>query len=187
MERFPPVTPSILTPEQKPLYELMDNVTKATYGTTIKLKSSDGALLGPFNPMLYTPTLITPWLQLQANIGALAVARDREIAILACLSQSPAPYGVYAHTIIAKKAGFTEDQVEAMLVARTPRGLGRREAMVWEFSLELTQMKGPMEKDTYKRAEKVLERDGIAALIHTVGAFMYTSVLLNAADVCAPE
>ena len=53
MTRFPPIPPSEQTPEQEVLHKEMDLRTQKEYGSTITLKNSEGALIGPFAPLLY--------------------------------------------------------------------------------------------------------------------------------------
>lgn len=53
MSRFRPIPPSEQTPEQEVLHKEMDIGTQKEYGSTFTLKNSEGALLGPFAPLLY--------------------------------------------------------------------------------------------------------------------------------------
>lgn len=53
MSRFPPIPPAEQTSEQELLHNEMDLVTQKEFGSTFTLKNSEGALLGPFAPLLY--------------------------------------------------------------------------------------------------------------------------------------
>ena len=52
------------------------------------------------------------------------------------------------------------------------------------FAEELVRMRGPLGDGAFERAKNVLGVEGVAALIHLTRTCLYSSVLLNAADVC---
>ena len=112
--------------------------------------------------------------------------RERELAIFAVLAYSPAAYALYAHTLVADKVGFSATQVEDAKNGKTPKDLSEREEATYVFAGELVRMRGPLGEEAFERARKVLGREGVAAIVHTTGAFLYSSFLLNVADVPAP-
>src|SRR5215469_13714494 len=52
--RLPLLSPSNLSPEQKALYDDIMEIVDENFGSFV-VKREDGALLGPFNPMLHFP------------------------------------------------------------------------------------------------------------------------------------
>ncbi|OCL04358.1 hypothetical protein AOQ84DRAFT_391596 [Glonium stellatum] len=191
MPRFPPIPPSEQTPEQKLGHEEMDLLTQQTFGSnsSFRLKNSEGALLGPFATLLYTPTLISPWLNITHRVFTLPVlsVREKELAIFAVLSHSRAAYALYAHTRLAEDAGLSPTQVTDAREGKLPQGLSEREEAAYVLVGELIRMRGPLDDGAFERAKNVLGMEGVAALMHLTGSYLYSSVLLNAADVCLPE
>jgi 4-carboxymuconolactone decarboxylase len=112
--------------------------------------------------------------------------RERELAIFAVLAYSPAAYALYAHTLVADKVGLSPAQVEDAKNGKTPKDLSEREEATYVMAGELVRMRGPLSEEAFERARKVLGREGVAAIVHTTGSFLYSSFLLNVADVPAP-
>lgn len=113
--------------------------------------------------------------------------RERELAIFAVLAYSPNAYALYAHNKLGEKVGFSASQIADALAGKVPEGLPEREEATYILSGELTRIRGPLSKESFDKASKVLGEEGVAGVIHTTGAFLYSSILLNAADVPAPE
>lgn len=113
--------------------------------------------------------------------------RERELAIFAVLAYSPAAYAVYAHKKIGAKAGFSPAQEADALEGKVPEGLSEKEEATYVLAGELVRMRGPLSEESFQRASRVLGKEGAAGVIHTAGAFLYSTILLNAADVPAPQ
>jgi len=141
------------------------------------------------NSSSYTPTLASPWLKLAHGVVTFPALsdRERELAVLAVLSHTRAAYALYAHTRIAEAAGLSPSQVSEARSGSLPSSLSEREEAAYSFALQLAHMNGPMDDEVFARAQEVFGRDGVAALMHTTGSFLYSSVLFNAADICLPE
>ena len=91
------------------------------------------------------------------------------------------------HTQLAKTAGLSPGQVADAREGKLPQVLSEREEVAYVFAEELVRMRGPLGDGAFERAKNVLGREGVAALMHLTGSFLYSSVLLNVADVCLPE
>ncbi|TGO41217.1 hypothetical protein BHYA_0025g00690 [Botrytis hyacinthi] len=178
--RFPPLTPSSdnLDEDQLVQYNYLANITKAVYKNTIVTEDADGSLQGPFN------MLLLPWVNLQ--LAGLLVSSEAECAVLGVLSVTKATYGIYAHKILAEKAGLTASQVAAMLAGDCPSSVTPRQKAVYEVAVKLAQTRGPLDMPSFKAAEAVLGQAGILGAIQQSAAFMYASMMLNAGDVCLP-
>ncbi|KAF4637563.1 hypothetical protein G7Y89_g545 [Cudoniella acicularis] len=186
MSRFPPIPRANQTPEQQECHDFIDESTKL-YGDTFTQKNSDGAFLGPFTPVLYTPSLVKNWIDLNLNISKLLSPRERELAILAVMSYAPAAYGLYAHVRLSRKLGLTESQIQDAKEGRTPKGLSEKDEMTYELARELARLRAPLSNESFAKAEKVLGKEGVAAVIHTAGIFLYSTIIFNGADVPLPE
>ncbi|KAF5867686.1 putative carboxymuconolactone decarboxylase protein [Botrytis fragariae] len=186
--RFPPLTPSSdnLDEAQLVQYNYLANITKAVYKNTIVTEDADGSLQGPFNMLLYTPTVVQPWVNLQLAVAGLLVPSEAECAVLGILSVTKATYGIYAHKILAEKAGLTASQVGAMLAGDCPSSVTPRQKAIYEVAVKLARTRGPLDMPSFTTAEAVLGQAGILGAIQQSAAFMYASMMLNAGDVCLP-
>jgi 4-carboxymuconolactone decarboxylase len=138
------------------------------------------------NSNSYTPSLVQPFISNQLAVAGLLAAIENEAAVLGVLSVNKATYGIYAHTILAQKAGYTLEQVEAMLAGTCPADITARQAAIYNLAVKLAQMRGPLDAESFNAALSVLGRDGVASAIQQSAAFMYAAVMLNAGDVCLP-
>jgi hypothetical protein len=62
-----------------------------------------------------------------------------------------------------------------------------KEETAYVLAGELARMRGPLSEESFERASKVLGKAGAAGVIHTTGAFLYSTILLNAADAPTPH
>ncbi|EHL02473.1 hypothetical protein M7I_1554 [Glarea lozoyensis 74030] len=124
-----------------------------------------------------------PWCNLQLATAGLLPPVEAESAVLGVLSITRAVYGIYAHTILAQKAGFTLSQVEAMLAGDCPSDITERQSAIFKLAVKLAQMRGPLDSVSFNEALFVLGRDGVTAAIQQSAAFMHAAILLNAADI----
>ena len=91
------------------------------------------------------------------------------------------------HTLLAKTAGLSPGQVADAREGKLPQVLSERGEVAYVFAGELVRMRGPPGDGASEKAKNVLGREGVAALMHLTGSFLYSSVLLNIADACLPE
>jgi 4-carboxymuconolactone decarboxylase len=112
----------------------------------------------------------------------------RETAILALGSLYDAKYMVYAHErIAANHTSLTAEQIREIKAGEKPLDLGEPESVAYEVAVELVSRMGPLSEGAWERAVKILGREGAVALVHFVGFYAYTAVLLNGFDVPLPE
>ncbi|KAI9640044.1 hypothetical protein NHQ30_011607 [Ciborinia camelliae] len=185
--RFPPLTPaSDLNDTQLATYNYLLAGTRAVYSGVVVTEDADGSLQGPFGFLMNTPTIAEKWINLQLGVTGLLASTESEAAILGVLSVTKAVYGIYAHTILAEKAGYTAVQVQSMLAGTCPSDITKRQAACWTLAVKLAQTKGPLDSVSFQEASSVLGTESVAAAIHQAAAFLYTSIMLNAGDVCLP-
>lgn len=137
----------------------------------------------------YTPDLFKPYMAL---VDAVLNQKDmdlraRELAILAVMAVYDTPFVLYAHTRIAMKIGLSEEQCSLARQGTTPPGLSEDETVVYTTALELARSRGPLDEQTWQKAEKVLGREKAARLAHVVGVYLYSSTLLNLGAIPSPE
>ena len=192
MSRYPPIAPSALSHQQHEAFDEISDFCSTAFGDKFLYRNEDGAFIGPFAPLLYTPTMVRPFLQLVAELGKLPglPAPAREIAILATGSSFKSKYELYAHERLAVATSLTKSQVESVKNGKRPVGndsLDEQGEVAYDVAIELSHKQGPMTDTNWKRAEKAFGKHGAAALIQYVGVYAYTCVLLNGVDAPVPE
>ena len=113
--------------------------------------------------------------------------RARELVILAVMAVIDCPFMLYAHTRIAMKSGLSEEQVALACKGKLPTGLAEEEAIIYGTALELTRSRGPLDEQTWQRAERALGREKAARLAHVVGLYQYSSTVINLGAISAPK
>lgn len=192
MSRYPPVPPSSLTTEQRKAYDEASEICSNVFGDKFLYKTKDGAFIGPFAPLLYTPSLIDPFFKLVVELGKLPglPGPAREVAILATGSRFKSKYELYAHERVAASTSLTAAQIESVRSGKKPLGddaLDEQGNVAFDVALELSHSQGPMSGANWKRAEHAFGNEGTAALIQYVGVYAYTCVLLNGVDAPVPK
>ena len=184
--RLPPIAPEDLKPEQKTLF---DSIVKLTESQSMGFVDAlpNGALIGPFNPMLHFP-------QFGAAVWGVNVALSKhtalpkpvhELVILLTGARFSSRYELYAHEIVAKSAGLTESQIATLAVGNKPIDLTSEESLAYDMATAL--LKGAQLPDsTYLAGVAVFEEVGVAELIFLVGFYCLISTLLNGYDAAVP-
>jgi 4-carboxymuconolactone decarboxylase len=181
------IPPAELTPEQRPLYDDMKAGISAKYSafTTIR---EDGAILGPWSAWLHEPELGTAiWGVTKAMTRFKHLPeRLRQIVILVVGCRFKAKYEIYAHTVVAKSAGVTDDQVQAILAGRRPRDLSDSEDLAYVAVTALLQG-GVLTSPIYEKALASFGQHGLNELIYLVGHYCFVSITLNGFDIPLPD
>ena len=189
MSRYPPIPPSQLNPDQHAAYDESTRIAQDMFGDKFIYKNDDGAFIGPFGPLLYTPSLVDPFFKMAAELGQIPglPAAARETAILATGSTFKAGYELYAHGKVAASTSLTERQISSIKEGKKPDGLDEACQVAFDVAVELSQKQGPLSDETFQQASKALGQHGTAALIHYVAFYAYTSVFLNGVAAPVPE
>lgn len=191
--RFPPIKPSDLNEEQRPLHDEISKMVEAHFKNRFEIKDEDDALLGPFALLIRTPALARAWFGLGREGNELLTVSPavRETAILAVGSVFKAAYELYSHTIIATQAtDLTERQVSEIREGKKPDGEDKLDAaceVAFDMGVALAGTPGPLSQEIWNRACDTVGRDSTLALIHLIAHYANTCILLNAADVRAPQ
>jgi len=95
---------------------------------------------------------------------------------------------IYAHErIAANHTSLTAGQIQEIKVGKKPVGLGEAESVAYDVTVELVSRMKPLSEGAWERAVKTLGREGAVGLVHFVGFYAYTAMLLNGFDVPLPE
>jgi 4-carboxymuconolactone decarboxylase len=187
--RLPSLTPADLDDAQRELYDaLVVNEVALFDKAGVAVIAPEGSLLGPFNPLLLNPVLG------RAQIGVFRADRSstslsprvHEIVILTVGAAWASDYELYAHRIVGKLAGLTDDVIQALVSGRPPQLQNAQEATAYEFTRQLTYGHR-VEAETYAQATKAFGDRGVVDIVLLIGLYLTTCAIINAFDIRAPD
>jgi 4-carboxymuconolactone decarboxylase len=185
--RLPLITPSDLTPEQKPLY---DDMRKGIAGSfnAFKAVREDGALMGPWNPWLHEPGIGKAIWNLTLAMTANASLSDniRQIIILVVGARFDAAYEIYAHIAVAEHEGMKPERLATLVADLKPSDLAADESVAFDVAYKLVRG-GTLPEALYRLAVKTFGQHGTNELIYLVGLYAMVSTTLNGFNVPVPE
>lgn len=152
------------------------------------MTDKDGALIGPFPPMLHYPQFGVPALTFVRSLDnhAKLDRKVREVAILTVGAFFGARLELYAHEIMAATFGLSSTSIAALAAGGRPDGLNNQEAVAHNIASAL--VRGHIVPDaTYNYAIEILGKDQVAELYFLIGGYCLLAVILNGFDVPAPE
>jgi len=184
--RLNPLAPKDMTPAQKALHEAMAPVV-AEHLKGFVSRRGDGALVGPFAPMLHFLPFGQPaWDYTRALIEQAKLPKTvREVAILVTGARFNSRYELYAHEHVAESTGLSPAVIATIAAGERPPELSRDEAVAYDVASALAggrQLAG----STYQAAIDAFGQDGVGELIYLIGGYCLVSVLLNAFDMSVP-
>jgi 4-carboxymuconolactone decarboxylase len=139
--RLPGLRPADLDTAQRSLYDGMvaNEVPWAETGGARAI-AADGTLLGPFNPLLFSPAIGAGLLGLFHADGrnTSLPPRVHEIVILTVGAAWHAAYELYAHRAIGKARGLPDAMIEAIAAGKRPEFENGQEASAYDFTWQLT-------------------------------------------------
>ena len=177
-QRFKPIPPENLTPEQR---VLADGVRSGPRGAVKNSSAATpGPLGGPFNVWLRTPDIgnIIQSLGAAIRFRSSLPPKLNELAIIITARQWTAQYEWMAHHRLALEAGLDPAIAEDIAQGRRPAKMSEDEAIVHDFSRELHETHGVSDA-TYKRALDRFGERGVVDLIAVNGYYVLVSMTLN--------
>ena len=186
MARLPGLPPGDLNAEQQALYDSIAGGDRAK-DASFPLTDDRGALIGPFNALLYNPGVGDAVQQLGSALrfhGELSGA-VRELAILAAATHYDCEFERWAHEPIARRVGLTDDQVAALRAGAQPDLEADDLKAAYDVCQSIMHNKS-IGDDTYARAVEALGQDGVVELLTVVGYYGLLAQLMNAFEVEPP-
>ena len=177
-QRFKPIPPENLTPEQRVLAEAIRS------GPRGDVKKSDaatpGPLGGPFNVWLRSPDIGNIIQSLGAAIRFRSSLPNKlnELAIITTARVWSAQYEWIAHRRLAEQAGLDPAIADDIAQGRRSAKMSEDEAIVYDFSRELHETHG-LTDVTYQRALERFGEHGVMDLIAVNGYYVLVSMTLN--------
>lgn len=185
--RIAPLPPDALDPSLRRLHnEMTASVAHFLHGFVSRRE--DGALVGPFPPLLHFPDWGAPaWAFIRSLMEHTTLPRPaREVAVLVVGAAFGSRYELYAHPRVAERSGLAQDKIAAITAGQRPADLDAEEATAYDVAAALTRGAGPLPESTYRRAVEVFGETQTAELVYVVGSYCLVSVLLNAYDMSGP-
>jgi 4-carboxymuconolactone decarboxylase len=165
-ERYLPLTPETLTPEQKPVY---DAIAAARHGSVPK----------PFHVLLQSPELTEKAQQLGALLRYRTglPARLSELAILVTAKHWEAHYEWSVHEPEARKAGVPDDAIRAIAAGTRPSLTGD-DALVYEFATSF-YAKRDVPDEIFARAVERFGRKTVVELGAILGYYSMLAIVMG--------
>jgi 4-carboxymuconolactone decarboxylase len=181
--RLPLVARSNLGPEQRELYDDMRQGIESNF-KGFEAISSDGALIGPWNPWLHYPKFGRPiWELVKVLSTSPTLPRPvREVAILVTGTHFHSGYELYAHVLIAEARGLPDSKIATIVAGQRPVDLTREEVVAYDVASALVSG-SVLPELVYRQAMATFGKDGVAELIYLIGLYCLVSVTLNGFDV----
>jgi len=184
--RIQPLPPDTLSPDLRYVHDEIANLTGHSQ-SQVKMTNENGALLGPFAPMLHFPQFGIPALSFLRTLDMQATLdkRVREVAILTVGGAYGAKFELYAHEIMAGAYGLSSSTIATLATGGRPDGLTSEEAIAHDVASALVT--GHIVPDsTYKQAVDLFGKAGAGELIFLIGGYCLIAMVLNGFDMPAP-
>ena len=184
--RAPPFPPDQMPDDLKPLHEEMTAYIKEHLKGFVSHRD-DGALVGPFAPMLRFPAFgRAAWTYTKALIDNTKLpAPAHEVAILVTGAAFSSRYELYAHERVADGVGLSVEKIATIAAGQRPADLTYEEQAAYDVAATLVGGR-QLPESTFARAIDTFGEDQTAEMIYLVGGYLLVSLLLNAFDMSVP-
>jgi 4-carboxymuconolactone decarboxylase len=185
--RLQPLSPETLNPELRYVHDEITKLVTRSQGQVVMV-NSNGALIGPFAPMLHFPQFGIPALNFlrSLDINTRLSKTVREVAILTVGAAFGARFELYAHEIMAKVFGLSPSLISALAAGGHPKDLSEEESVAHDVAYALVTGR-IVPASTYEYALRLLGQDGVGELMFLVGGYCLIAMILNGFDMPAPE
>jgi 4-carboxymuconolactone decarboxylase len=152
------------------------------------LKVSSAALGGPYNALLRSPDMarrcfdFLDYLRFKTSVNK----RLNEFAILIQARISNAQYEWWAHEIIGRKAGLSDDVMRDLQQCRRPTSMQADERLVYDYCVQLS-LNHRVPDALWQEAVDHLGEQAVIDLTVLSGTYVMVSMLLNATQVGIPN
>jgi 4-carboxymuconolactone decarboxylase len=175
MSRFPELGPAQWSEPQRRLAEAI-------------AAGPRGQISGPFLPLLHSPGLTAPLQQVgeYLRFHSSLPAALREFAILIVARFWTAQFEWAAHEKLARAAGLDSAMLASLAKGRRPADMSSEQEGVYEFCTELHR-EHKVSDSSFAAVRNNLGEQGAIDLIGLCGYYTMISMVLNVAEIVAPE
>ena len=174
MNRILEIPPERLTPEQTTVFN--------------QLVAGRGRILGPYKVWIHSPTLASGMEHIGTFLnkrGSLS-PREVEIGILVIARHWDADYVRQAHIREGKRAGLSQETVDALVAGTDPKLTDPHERGVYEFASALVAG-AKVSDERFAEIEKILGRNGIAEVLALLGYYTSVALAMKVHEVPIPQ
>src|SRR6187402_2979871 len=185
--RITPIPPDTLTPELRYVHDEIAGLITRSQGQ-VTMIDPQGALLGPFAPMLHFPQFGIPALSFLRTLDTHATLPKtvREVTILTVGGTFGARFELYAHEIMAAAVGLSPQIIATLAAGGSPHGLNEQETIAHVITRSLVTGH-IIPASTYNQAVQLLGWEGVAELFFLIGGYSLIAMILNGFDMPAPD
>lgn len=186
--RLPLLGQDDLSDEQRNIYQRMrTNEVPWAIRNNFQGMTDDGRLIGPFNPMLYSPEAGGGFLDFEDAEGRASTLdeRVRQVVILSVGSVWRAAYELYAHAAAARLAGFSDGTIQALENGEVADDLTEKEQLAQRYTLGLTSQHS-VNASVYEETEQTFGKQGMVDIALLIGRYLTICTLLNGFDIPRP-
>ena len=186
--RLPLLDPASLTSGQLAVYDrLQATMLRWADQSGFQSTTKQGQLIGPFNPIMFSPGIAPSFLDLHdaEQAHSSLSERVRQVVILAVGAVWRAEYELYAHAAVARKAGLPEEVIKGLVAGALPDGLSEHEKIAGRFARQMAAQHR-VDGELYQTAETAFGTQGLVDITFLTGIYHIVCGLLNAFDVPAP-
>ena len=185
--RIQPLSPGALNAETLYVHNEIANLIGRSQ-SQVKMIDENGALLGPFIPLLHYPQFGVHALSFLRTLDTHATLNKtvREVAILTVGGFYGAKFELYAHEIMAQAFGITQNIIATLAAGGHPHGLNEQEAIAHDIAFALVSGH-IVPNSTYEYAAELLGKNAVAELFFLISGYCLIAMLLNGFDIPAPD
>lgn len=185
--RVQPIPPDTLGPELREVHDGIANLVGRSQ-SHVTMIDAQGALTGPFPPLLHYPQFGVPALTFLRSLDVHATLDKavREVAILTVGAAYGALFELYAHEITAADVGLSPAVIAILAAGGRPEGLTGEQGIAHDLARSLVTGH-IVPHSTYSHAVDLLGRDGVAELFFLIGGYSLIAMILNGFDMPAPD
>ncbi|MCF0039708.1 carboxymuconolactone decarboxylase family protein [Dyadobacter fanqingshengii] len=185
--RIKPLPPETLNAELRYVHDEIAGLVGRSQSQVVMI-DEQGALLGPFAPMLHFPQFGVPALSFLRTLDMHAALDKavREVAILTVGGAFGSRFELYAHEIMAEAFGVSPGIIASLAAGGRPQGLTEQETIAHDMAYALVNSR-IVPDSTYNHAVHLLGKEGAGELIFLISGYCLIAVILNGFDMPAPE
>lgn len=152
------------------------------------LKVSSAGLGGPYNALLRSPDMARRCVDLLDYLRFKTTVDKRlnELAILIQARIANAQYEWWAHETIARRAGLSDEVMNALRLCQRPSSMQADEALVYDYCTQLT-LNHRVPDALWQQAVAAMGEQRLMDLTVLSGTYVMVSMLLNATQVGIPN
>lgn len=188
MSRLPIIQPQDFSPVQQRIFESITGGKRSAVSSTGSPLTAEGGLRGPFNALLYSPTIGDAVQRVgeAVRFEGMLPAQLREIAILTVAATWQAQYEWWAHERIARTEGLDAAIIDGIKAGVLPDSVTPEQQMIYEFAREVID-NHHVSDERYAAAVMMLGESAVVELVLLMGYYTLIAMTLNVFDVAVPE